>query len=188
MIFFDNYAPKKLPPTGNFVCINAVPEGLKIKPVMENGAPVILDDATVLDWKRDHGRPWRVFASEMSDPPAPPAAIRTNSLVESVGKWLALIGSVVAAGQAGTTWLRGYWQAEAEKQKSTQELALAELKQKSELAQQYLKVILDKGTTPADKAVLYTALAKLDGHSLQKWAQEQYETYQQNLGSSVRCL
>jgi putative chitinase len=118
----------------------------------------------------------------MSDPPAPPpAAIRTNSLVESVGKWLALIGSVVAAGQAGTTWLRGYWQAEAEKQKSTQELALAELKEKSELAQQYLKVILDKGTTPADKAVLYTALGKLDGHPLQKWAQEQYETYQQNL-------
>jgi putative chitinase len=75
----------------------------------------------------------------------------------------------------------GYWQAEAEKQKSAQELALAELKDKSELAQQYLKVILDKATTPADKAVLYTALGKLDGHPLQKWAQEQYETYQKNL-------
>ena len=46
--------PKKLPPTGNFVCIDAVPAGLKIKPVQENGADVIMDDATVLDWKRDH--------------------------------------------------------------------------------------------------------------------------------------
>ncbi len=54
VIFFDSYAPKKLPDSGNFVCINAVPEGLKIKPVMENGVPVIMDDATVLDWKRDH--------------------------------------------------------------------------------------------------------------------------------------
>jgi hypothetical protein len=54
VIFFDNYAPKKLPPSGNFVCLNAVPQGLKIKPVMENGVPVIMDDATVLDWKRDH--------------------------------------------------------------------------------------------------------------------------------------
>ena len=54
VIFFDSYAPKKLPPNGNFVCINSVPEGLKIKPVMENGAPVVMDDATVLDWKREH--------------------------------------------------------------------------------------------------------------------------------------
>jgi hypothetical protein len=54
VIFFDNYSPKKLPPSGNFVCINSVPDGLKIKPVMENGTPVIMDDASVLDWKRDH--------------------------------------------------------------------------------------------------------------------------------------
>ena len=100
-----------------------------------------------------------------------------HSIVGEAGKWLALLGSVVAAGQAGTTWLHGYWQAEAEKQKSTQELALAELKDKTELAQQYLKVILDKDTKPADRAVLYTALGTLDGHPLQKWAQAQYEQY-----------
>ena len=49
-------------------------------------------------------------------------------------------------------------QAEGEKQKAAQELALAELKDKSELAQQYLKVILDKDTKPADRALLLTAL------------------------------
>jgi hypothetical protein len=54
VIFFDNYAPKKLPPSGNFVCIYSVPEGLKIKPVIQDGQPVIMENATVLDWKRDH--------------------------------------------------------------------------------------------------------------------------------------
>jgi hypothetical protein len=118
----------------------------------------------------------------MSELPEQPPPLRTSSLVEAAGKWLALIGTVVAVGQAGTTWLRGYWQAEAEKQKSVQELKLAELKDKSDLAQQYLKVILDKNTTPADQAVLYTALGELNGHPLQKWAQERYAQYQKNLG------
>src|SRR5215472_10764708 len=65
---------------------------------------------------------------EMSEPNEQPVPTRAGSLIETAGKWLALIGSVVAAGQAGTAWLRGYWQAEAEKQKSAQELALAQLK------------------------------------------------------------
>src|SRR5262249_18839564 len=54
VIFFDNYAPKKLPPSGNFICINCIPDGLKIKPLLESGAPVIMEFATVLDWKREH--------------------------------------------------------------------------------------------------------------------------------------
>lgn len=116
----------------------------------------------------------------MPDEPNAPAPQR-SSLVGEAGKWLALVGSVIAAGQAGTTWLRGYWQAESEKQKSAQELAIAELKDKSDLAQQYLKVILDKDTKPADRAVLYTALGTLDGHPLQKWAQQQYQDYEKNL-------
>ncbi len=103
------------------------------------------------------------------------------TLVGTAGKWLSLFGALIAAGQAGTAWLHGYWQAEEEKQKSAQELALAELKDKSELAQQYLKVILDKDTKPADRALLLTALSEIEGHPLQRWAQEQYEQYQKNL-------
>jgi predicted chitinase len=103
------------------------------------------------------------------------------SLVGTAGKWLSLFGALIAAGQAGTAWLHGYWQAEEEKQKSAQELALAELKDKSELAQQYLKVILDKDTKPADRALLLTALAEIKDHPLQKWAQEQYQQYQRDL-------
>src|SRR5689334_8503182 len=116
----------------------------------------------------------------MPETPEQPSAPRLN-LLESAGKWLALLGSIVAAGQAGTAWLRGYWQAEAEKQKSAQELAIAQIKERSDLAQQYLKVILDKDTKPADRAVLLTALGQIDGHPLQKWAQEQYQEYQKNL-------
>jgi predicted chitinase len=114
---------------------------------------------------------------------APPPSISTEraSVVATAGKWLSLFGVLIATGQAGTTWLHGYWQAESEKQKSAQELALAELKDKSELAQQYLKVILDKDTKPADRALLLTALGDIEGHPLQKWAQEQYQQYKSNL-------
>lgn len=116
----------------------------------------------------------------MADLP-PPLPIERATLVGTAGKWLSLFGALIAAGQAGTAWLHGYWQAEEEKQKSAQELALAELKDKSELAQQYLKVILDKDTKPADRALLLTALGEIKDHPLQKWAQEQYQQYQKDL-------
>jgi predicted chitinase len=110
-----------------------------------------------------------------------PSGFSQAALAGVIGKWIAVLGSLIAVAQTATTWLHGYWQAEAEKQKSAQELAIAQLKDKSELAQQYLKVILDKDTKPADRAVLYTALGTIDGHPLQKWAQEQYREYQKNL-------
>jgi predicted chitinase len=116
-------------------------------------------------------------------PPTLPA--ERASLVGTAGKWLSLFGALIAAGQAGTAWLHGYWQAEEEKHKSAQELALAELKDKSELAQQYLKVILDNNTKPADRALLLTALGQIDGHPLQKWAQDQYKQYQTNLNRAM---
>lgn len=117
----------------------------------------------------------------MTDTPPPPIWAERGSVVGTAGKWLSLFGALIAAGQAGTAWLHGYWQADAEKQKAAQELALAELKDKSELAQQYLKVILDKDTKPADRALLLTALGDIEGHPLQKWAQEQYQQYKSNL-------
>ncbi len=117
----------------------------------------------------------------MTDASPPPISTERASVVGTAGKWLSLFGVLIATGQAGTAWLHGYWQAEGEKQKAAQELALAELKDKSELAQQYLKVILDKDTKPADRALLLTALGDIEGHPLQKWAQEQYQQYKSNL-------
>jgi predicted chitinase len=110
-----------------------------------------------------------------------PEGPKQRSVVGEAGAWLALIGTVITVGQAGTVWMHGYWQAEAEKAKSAQELELAKVQEKSDLAQQYLKVILDKETTQAGRVVLYTALAQLDGHPLQKWAQQQYDKYESNL-------
>ncbi len=116
----------------------------------------------------------------VTDAPPPSISAERASVVGTAGKWLSLFGALIAAGQAGTAWLHGYWQADAEKQ-AAQELALAELKDKSELAQQYLKVILDKDTKPADRALLLTALGDIEGHPLQKWAQKQYQQYKSNL-------
>ena len=117
----------------------------------------------------------------MTDAPPPPISTERGSVVGTAGKWLSLFGVLIATGQAGTAWLHGYWQAEGEKQKAAQELALVELKDKSELAQQYLKVILDTNTKPADRALLLTALGDIEGHPLQKWAEEQYQQYKSNL-------
>ncbi len=54
VILFDGYAAKKLPPTGNFFCFYCVPDGLKLKTVVENNQPVTIDDASVLDWQREN--------------------------------------------------------------------------------------------------------------------------------------
>jgi hypothetical protein len=111
----------------------------------------------------------------------PPLPLERATLVGTAGKWLSLFGALTAAGQAGTAWLHGYWQAEAEKQKSAQELALAELKDKSELAQQYLKVILDKVRNPPIGRCCSRRWARSRNHPLQKWAQKQYQQYQKDL-------
>lgn len=54
VIVFDRYAPKQLPPTGNFIYIGCIAPGLKIKPVLEDGKQVLLTNQLPLDWKRDH--------------------------------------------------------------------------------------------------------------------------------------
>jgi hypothetical protein len=54
IIFDRGYFPKKLPPAGNFIYLGSVGPGLKIKPVQENGKNVILEENSVLDWRREH--------------------------------------------------------------------------------------------------------------------------------------
>jgi hypothetical protein len=53
---FDRYAPavKSLPPAGRFIDIDAVPQGMDLKPILAGGKPVLLHDLKALDWKRDH--------------------------------------------------------------------------------------------------------------------------------------
>ena len=55
VILFDNYRPKALPPTGNFVYFGVLPEGLRLTAKTRDGALVTDPEIVgVLDWKRDH--------------------------------------------------------------------------------------------------------------------------------------
>ena len=54
VIIFDRYDPKKLPPAGNFMYFDCVPPDSKLKAAQEDGKPVLLEQVSVLDWKRDH--------------------------------------------------------------------------------------------------------------------------------------
>lgn len=52
---FDNYRPKALPPTGNFVYFGVLPDGLRLTAKTQEGALVTSPEMVgVLDWKRDH--------------------------------------------------------------------------------------------------------------------------------------
>jgi len=54
VIIFDNYSPKALPPSGNFIYFGGVGPDLKLKAVKEDIRNVLLENVGVLDWQRDH--------------------------------------------------------------------------------------------------------------------------------------
>jgi predicted chitinase len=104
--------------------------------------------------------------------------------IEALGKWIALVGSVIAVGQAATAWINGQWQAEAAKEKAKQELALADLKERSALASEYLRLIISKDSAPAERVTLLSALGSIEKHPLQQWAQERHAVYREALVKS----
>jgi hypothetical protein len=55
VVLFDRYAPKSLPPSGNFIWFGAIPDGLPVTAVKdaENRTQFAKEQAA-LDWKRDH--------------------------------------------------------------------------------------------------------------------------------------
>ncbi len=55
VIVFDRYSPKKLPENGNFVYFGGLPPNTGLKQsVSDVGVPLVAQDVSVLDWKRDH--------------------------------------------------------------------------------------------------------------------------------------
>ncbi len=55
VIIFDNYSPKALPTSGNFIYFGGVAAGLKLKAVREENRNVLWEEGVgVLDWQRDH--------------------------------------------------------------------------------------------------------------------------------------
>lgn len=101
--------------------------------------------------------------------------------LEDMSKAAAVLGAVIAAGQAGTSWISGYWQAQSELAKAKKEVELAELKDRSALAESYIKLIIDKETSAPDRIMLLGALGQLEGHPLQKWAKQRYDATQKGI-------
>jgi predicted chitinase len=124
-------------------------------------------------------------AKEPVEPPAPPTATAsvaaTGALTETIGKWVAVLASVIAVAQAGTAWIDGHWRTQAEAEKGAQDLKLAALQANSSLAKDFLQLIIAKDTAPAERVRVLDALRSLKDHPLQSWAQQTYELYNANL-------
>ncbi len=101
--------------------------------------------------------------------------------LEDISKAAAVLGAVIAVGQAGTSWISGYWQAQSELANAKKEVELAELKERSALAESYIKLIIDKETSAPDRIMLLGALGQLEGHPLQKWARQRYDATQKSI-------
>jgi peptidoglycan L-alanyl-D-glutamate endopeptidase CwlK len=95
---------------------------------------------------------------------------RAITLLDSISKAAAVLGAVIAVGQAGTSWIHGYWQAQ-----------LAEVKDRSALAESYIKLITSKETSPPDRLMMLGALSELKGHPLQSWAALRYQESKKNI-------
>ena len=101
-------------------------------------------------------------------PPSPLAEApieekRKASVIEGITKLAAVVGSLVAVGQATSTWIDGVYKAKAEQEKTVREIKLADIKEKSALAESYLKLVLSKETPIDGRAILLSALGELEG-------------------------
>ena len=105
-------------------------------------------------------------------------------LIQSLGKWIALIASAIALVPPLTSAVTGYWQAKEAQRKGEQELALTALKERSALASEYLKLIIAKDTAFVERITLLDALSAIENHPLQKWAQQRQAAYRDALARS----
>jgi peptidoglycan L-alanyl-D-glutamate endopeptidase CwlK len=99
-----------------------------------------------------------------------------SGLIARLSAAAAVLGAFIAAGRAGSEWIHGHYQHKIELNKTEQELAINLRQSNSALAEAYLKLILSKETKEADKVMLLGALTEIDGHPLQKWARQRYQT------------
>jgi putative chitinase len=116
----------------------------------------------------------------MTDESAP-AASGGGSLLNRLSAAAAVLGAFIAVGQGATTWIQGSWQTETERVRKDKEVELAELKDKSALAESYIKLIIDKETSAPDRVMLLGALGELKNHPLQQWAKARFQAIQQSI-------
>jgi len=115
---------------------------------------------------------------EPSQTPSPNAAAQT--WFPSLSKAAALIASIIATGQAATTWISGHWEKEVEIEKTQREFQREDKKTDSALAESYLTHLVDSHVSESDKLLLVSALSQLDGHPLQHFAKSWLQQYEAN--------
>jgi hypothetical protein len=95
----------------------------------------------------------------------------------NITKWAAVLGAVVAAGQASSSWITGYWQNQAEQSRAEEAFRMETLKAQSELAKSYLEMIVADDASDDDRIILFGALGELKEHPLQHWASTRRDAY-----------
>ncbi|MFK0206482.1 hypothetical protein [Agrobacterium sp. NPDC090283] len=117
-------------------------------------------------------------------------------MLDRVTTVLAVAGTLVATGQAASTWINGIYseraaivrsaqdlkmeeikakqQLELENLKGRQELAIEKVKNASELAKSYLDALFGQDRQSGDRTILLDALRQIEGHPLKEWAEDRY--------------
>jgi hypothetical protein len=103
--------------------------------------------------------------------PTPPDEPKGKDRLGSISGAIAVVAAAIAAGQAASALIQGYWQNRLEAKKQKYELQVKPIQDNAALSEGYLKLIADKDASDSDKMMLLRALTQLDGHPLQKWAQ-----------------
>lgn len=113
--------------------------------------------------------------------PEKPRATWLDSLFGRLTAAAAVLGGLIAVGQSATSWIDGPLAVGYRARKDAPELELAEIKDKSALAESYIKLIIGKETAPQDQVMLLGALSELEGHPLQSWAKARFDVIQKNI-------
>ncbi len=122
----------------------------------------------------------------MTDSSENPPPREATPLAETLIKWGTVAAGLIAAAQAGTTWINGYFSERNANIAAVQSVELQKVKDQSELAKTYLDLILDDQTTPQDRTLLYDALSQLKDHPLQAWAKQKYDANRLYMEALVR--
>jgi hypothetical protein len=133
------------------------------------------------------------------DQVTPPSSTREGLgfSLDRLTKLAAVLGAFIAVAQTGTEYVRGFWQRELDTARAKQELVLtglkakqdlsltdlktkqevelARIKENSKLAEDYIKLIVNKDISAPDRNMLLAALSNIENHPLREWAKNRLE-------------
>lgn len=112
---------------------------------------------------------------------SPPARAQWSS--DQLTKAATVLGAFFAAGQTGSQLVEGHYGHQIELAKLEQDRVLARQKSDSDLATQFLALILAKDTSDENRSLLYDALSTLQNHPLQAWAKARHSKMEKDLAN-----